>query len=131
MLRNGEIITVGANTPLAWKCCSASFQSNMERGIDIRKKLYAECRVVGGTARICLAHGVRAVRWMRVRSLSSPSTLTIKSTEIWSVHYTGDFVYTNLVSNSYRLKINGAAVKTIPYAIVDSGAGSQLNPPWT
>ena len=51
-----------------------------------------------------------------------------------SAHYTGDFVYTNLVCTSCwhvkldGLKFNGAAVKTIPYAIVDSGAAE---PPWT
>ena len=60
------------------------------------------------------------------RSLFSPSILTIKSTKkfpidgVNSVCYTGDFVYTNLVSISYwhvklaGLKFNGAAVKT-PY----------------
>merc|ERR1712211_55709 len=42
-----------------------------------------------------------------------------------SAHYTGDFAYTNLESTSYwqvnldGLKLNGAAVGTTPYAIVD------------
>ena len=44
-----------------------------------------------------------------------------------SAHYTGDFAYTNLESTSYwqinldGLKLNGAAVGSTPYAIVDSG----------
>ena len=43
-------------------------------------------------------------------------------------HYTGDFAFSNRVCTSYwhvkldGLKFNGAAVKTIPDAIVDSGA---------
>ena len=46
-------------------------------------------------------------------------------------------MYTNLVSTNCwhvkldGLKFNGAAVKTIPYAIINPGAGSYLNPPWT
>ena len=48
-----------------------------------------------------------------------------------------DVVYTNLVSTSCwhvgldGLKFNGAAVKTMPRATVDSVSGSQLDPPWT
>ena len=44
-----------------------------------------------------------------------------------SAHYTGDFLYTNLESTSYRqvnldgLKLDAAAGGTTPYVIVDSG----------
>ena len=56
-----------------------------------------------------------------------------------SAHYTEDFEYANLVCASYwrvvlgGLKFNGAAVKIVlrAIAIVVSGAGSELNPPWT
>ena len=51
-----------------------------------------------------------------------------------SAHYTGDFAYTNLESTSYwqvnldGLKLNGAAVGTTPYAIVDSGTSLLAGP---
>ena len=74
--------------------------------------------------------GIRAVRWMLVRSLSLPSTFDGKLTidGVSSAHNTGNFVPTNLVRTSYGqvkldgLKFNGAVAKTIPYAIVDFGA---------
>merc|ERR1712107_153015 len=49
-------------------------------------------------------------------------------------HYTGDFAYTNLESTSYwqvnldGLKLNGAAVGSTPYAIVDSGTSLLAGP---
>merc|ERR1712135_172692 len=79
------------------------------------------------------------VWWMLARSPSSPSTLAIKSMDLTiggvnSAHYTGDFAYTNLESTSYwqvnldGLKLNGAAVGTTPYAIVDSGTSLLAGP---
>ena len=51
-----------------------------------------------------------------------------------SAHYTRDFAYTNLESTSYwqinldGLKLNGAAVGSTPYAIVDSGTSFLAKP---
>ena len=51
-----------------------------------------------------------------------------------SAHYTGDFAYTNLECTSYwqinldGLKLNGAAVGSTPYAIVDSGTSFLAKP---
>ena len=54
--------------------------------------------------------------------------------DVNSAHYTGDFAYTNLESTSYwqvnldGLKLNGAAVGSTPYAIVETGTSLLAGP---
>ena len=87
------------------------------RDIDIRKDVYALFVLSIGTTKSLLDAfhlGDQVDRELTIDGVNN-------------AHYTGDFVYPNLVCFSYwhvkldGMKFNVAAVKTIPHAIVDSG----------
>ena len=85
MLPNGENITVGASAlTLRWSVVLAklpasgfhviSFLSNMECDVDVRKKWFAQCRAVGGTAMVQEA----CERMTKELTVSASSTIKIK-----------------------------------------------------